>query len=303
MAEASKTAERLKETVNRLTADEITDLINADHRCNGPLPSGPTVERIVALCRALLFPGYFSDSGITAAAVPYTIGVDVHELTELLTEQIASAQCFAGGGNSDLTDACSRPSSAEIALQFVESLPELRRLLHTDVQATYLADPAALSTREVIFCYPGLRATCNHRIAHCLHRLGVPILPRMISESAHRETGIDIHPAATIGESFVIDHGTGVVIGATAVLGHHVTIYQGVTLGAKSFVTDAENNPVKGLPRHPQIGNHVVVYSNASILGRVNVGDGAVIGGNVWLTRDVAPGEKVLQGGIKTPNQ
>lgn len=287
-------ADRIKTAIDRLAADEITDLLQTDHRCDGPLPSGTLVERIVALCRALLFPGYFGDSGITAAAVPYTIGVDVHELVSLLASQIASAQCFAGETAAD-SSACRRPTAMETAVSFVESLPALRRTLHTDVRATFLADPAALSTREVIFCYPGLRATCNHRIAHRLYELGVPILPRMISESAHRETGIDIHPAATIGESFVIDHGTGVVIGATAVLGHHVTLYQGVTLGARSFVTDAENNPVKGLPRHPHIGNHVVVYSNASILGCVNVGDGAIIGGNVWLTHDVAPGEKILQ--------
>lgn len=158
-----------------------------------------------------------------------------------------------------------------------------------------MGDPAATSTHEVITCYPGVKATMSHRIAHELVTLGVPVLPRMISEQAHSDTGIDIHPGATIGKAFVIDHGTGVVVGATAIIGDRVKIYQGVTLGARSFVTDDSNNPVKGIPRHPIIGNDVVIYANSTILGRVSVGDGAVIGGNLWVTRDVAPGEKLIQ--------
>ncbi|MDE6116542.1 MAG: serine acetyltransferase, partial [Duncaniella sp.] len=152
-----------------------------------------------------------------------------------------------------------------------------------------------VSTHEVIACYPGVRATMSHRIAHELLKLNVPIVPRMISEQAHSETGIDIHPGAEIGEGFVIDHGTGVVIGATAILGKNVKLYQGVTLGARSFVTDDSNNPVKGIPRHPIIGDNVVIYANSTILGRITIGDNAVIGGNLWVTRDVAPGEKLIQ--------
>ncbi|MCM1109740.1 MAG: serine acetyltransferase [Clostridium sp.] len=293
----SSGARRLDDAICRLAVDNHPS--EACRRgCRGATPpSGHDVERIISLCRALLFPGFFEDKNLTVSAGNYGIGVEVNELMELLAGQIAAALCFEGEGGAVV------PKAEEIALEFIELLPEMRRVLHTDAEATFLADPAAQSSREIIYCYPGLRATCNHRIAHTLQHLGVPVLPRMISESAHRETGIDIHPGATIGESFVIDHGTGIVIGATAILGNHVTIYQGVTLGARNFVTDDNNNPVKGLPRHPILGNNVIVYSNASILGRITVGDGAVIGGNVWLTHDVAPGERIVQAtaGTKRP--
>ena len=185
--------------------------------------------------------------------------------------------------------------AASKAAAFMSRLPELRRLLNSDVRATYYGDPAATSTQEVIYCYPGIRAICNYRIAHELVLLDVPIIPRMISELAHAETGVDIHPAATIGESFTIDHGTGIVIGATAIVGENVKIYQGVTLGAKSFDLDKDGNPVKGEPRHPIIGNNVIIYSNASILGRITIGDNAVIGGNIWVTENVAAGERLIQ--------
>ena len=182
-----------------------------------------------------------------------------------------------------------------MAADFIEQLPELRRTLHTDVQAMYLGDPAAVSYEEVIYCYPAIKAIINHRIAHQLFTQGVPVIPRMISEMAHSETGIDIHPGATIGKHFAIDHGTGVVIGATSIIGNNVKIYQGVTLGAKSFDLDENNNPIKGIPRHPIIGNNVIIYSNATILGRITIGDNAVIGGNIWVTTDVAEGEKLVQ--------
>lgn len=290
--ESGNAGSRMSRAIELLSADDrLTEMCHRQW-CGKPLPSVTDVERVIGLCRALIFPGYFSDSTMTAAEIPHRIGVDLHSLLHMLTAQIEAAHRF-GADECQALPLTATPD--ELALRFVENLPEIRRLLYTDVRATYLADPAAVSTREIIYCYPGIRATLNHRVAHTLYHLGIPILPRMISESAHRETGIDIHPAATIGESFVIDHGTGIVIGATAILGHHVTIYQGVTLGAKSFATDADNNPVKGLPRHPIIGNRVVIYSNASILGRVTVGDDAVIGGNVWLTRNVAPGEKIVQ--------
>ena len=159
----------------------------------------------------------------------------------------------------------------------------------------FRSDPAAHSQAEIIFCYPGLRAICNYRIAHKLLELDVPFIPRIISEMAHSETGIDIHPAAKIGLSFTIDHGTGVVIGATSIIGNNVTIYQGVTLGAKNFPLDDDGNPIKGIPRHPIIGDNVIIYSNATILGRITIGDNAVIGGNLWVTQDVAPGSRVQQ--------
>ena len=188
-----------------------------------------------------------------------------------------------------------REEAVKIAAEFLKSLPELRKILTTDVIAAYNGDPAAESYGEVIFCYPAIRAISNHRIAHQLLKLGVPLIPRMISEMAHSETGIDIHPAATIGSYFTIDHGTGVVIGATAIIGNNVKIYQGVTLGAKSFPLDENGNPIKGIPRHPIIKDNVIIYSNASILGRITIGEGATIGGNIWVTEDVPAGARVMQ--------
>ena len=217
---------------------------------------------------------------------PMYITVTMKEVDELVA---CGVDILAVQGTSAL-----RPDGSTAA-QFIEMLPEMRRVLHTDVHATYCGDPAAVSTEEVIFCYPGLKAIINYRIAHALLTLGVPIIPRMISEIAHSETGIDIHPGATIGEHFSIDHGTGVVIGATAIIGNNVKLYQGVTLGAKSFDYDEDNNPIKGIPRHPIIGDNVVIYSNTSVLGRIHIGNNAIIGGNIWVTDDVADNEKLTQ--------
>jgi len=161
--------------------------------------------------------------------------------------------------------------------------------------AAYNGDPAAKSFGEVIFCYPSIRAISNYRIANTLLKLNVPLIPRIITEMAHSETGIDIHPGATIGDFFTIDHGTGVVIGETAIIGHNVKMYQGVTLGAKSFPLDANGNPIKGIVRHPNIGNNVIIYSNSTILGTIKVGDNAVIGGNIWVDSDVPEGAKMVQ--------
>ena len=182
----------------------------------------------------------------------------------------------------------------EIAQNFIESIPELRRLLGTDVKAIFDGDPAAVSHQEVILCYPSLVAMIHYRMAHCLLKLGVPILPRVITELAHSLTGIDIHPGAQIGEYFSIDHGTGVVIGETAIIGNHVQLYQGVTLGAKSFKFDENGNPIN-IPRHPIIEDNVVIYSNTSVLGRVTIGHDSIIGGNVWLTLDLPPYSKFFQ--------
>jgi serine O-acetyltransferase len=169
-------------------------------------------------------------------------------------------------------------------------------LLIEDVQAAFQGDPAAQSPSETIFCYPGIYAITNHRIAHELYKLGVPVIPRIVSENAHTITGIDIHPGAKIGRSFFIDHGTGVVIGETAIIGNRVRIYQGVTLGAKSFPLDEKGNPVKGVDRHPIIEDDVVIYAGATILGRITVGARSVIGGNVWLTQSVPPDSSLSQG-------
>ncbi|MCC8072147.1 MAG: serine acetyltransferase [Bacteroidales bacterium] len=290
--EASATAALVERLAN---PDSLTNMCHMRWR-GEPLPSDVEASRIINLCRRLLFPGFFGDGVVTRSNIHYHVGLALEELESILTPQVAAALCFAPGedeASQSMTSILHRAS--EITQAFIESLPEMRQLLSTDVVATYRGDPAAISTEEVIFCYPGLRATCNHRVAHRLMELGVPLLPRMISEHAHRETGIDIHPGAKIGASFTIDHGTGVVVGATAIIGTNVKIYQGVTLGARSFDLDENNNPIKGIPRHPIIGDNVVIYSNTTLLGRITVGSGAVIGGNLWITEDVAPGEKLVQ--------
>jgi serine O-acetyltransferase len=186
-------------------------------------------------------------------------------------------------------------AGAELASRFLLTLPKVRVLLDSDVLAAYQGDPAARSVDEVLLCYPGVRALISHRLAHELYKLGLPLIARVIAELAHADTGIDIHPGATIGSGCFIDHGTGVVIGETAILGERVRIYQNVTLGAKSFPTDADGNLVKGQPRHPIVEDEAVIYAGATVLGRVTIGRGAVIGGNVWLTRSVPPGSLVTQ--------
>ena len=282
----------LRNTIKALSCKEnIKDVCHL-RQYGEPLPSQQSVARIVDLCRGLIFPGFFGDSDVNHNNVTHYLGIRCEQLREVLIEQITAGLCF-NKQDSDLADL--KASAKAKADLFIANLPELRRLLFTDVKATYLGDPAAISTDEVIYCYPAIRAISNYRIAHELVKLEVPIIPRMISEQAHSETGIDIHPAATIGEGFTIDHGTGIVVGATAIIGNNVKLYQGVTLGAKSFDTDADGNPIKGIPRHPIIGDNVVIYSNASILGRINIGANAVIGGNIWVTEDVAEGEKLVQ--------
>ena len=182
----------------------------------------------------------------------------------------------------------------KMADDFVQALPEIARLLHTDALAVMHNDPAVKSMQEVILCYPVVKVMVHYRTAHQLHLQGVPIIPRVITEMAHSATGIDIHPAAQIGEHFCIDHGTGVVIGATSVIGNHVMLYQGVTLGAKNFSYDANGVPID-MPRHPILEDYVTVYSNTSILGRVRIGHHTIVGGNVWLTHNVPPHSRVLQ--------
>lgn len=183
----------------------------------------------------------------------------------------------------------------EVAASFLKGLPEIQRLITTDVEAIAHIDPAVTDFKEIVFCYPAVTAMLHYRTAHLLHALGVEVIPRMLTEHAHSVTGIDIHPATTIGEYFAIDHGTGVVIGATAIIGNHVTLYQGVTLGAKNFTYGNDGRPLD-LPRHPVLEDNVTVYSNASILGRVTIGEGSIIGGNVWLTHSVPKNSRILQG-------
>ena len=286
---------RIDQVIGHLCSiDEMRHVCPTRQGEGEPLLSNQSVRRIVDLASRLMFPGFFTDTDRGPSVLRSVMTLECHELRDLLTEQITAGLCF-DRDNCDTTLEGLRSRAQSDADTFIDSLPALRHILATALNATYLGDPAAVSTHEVIACYPGFRATISYRVAHQLQRQGVPIVPRMITEQAHSDTGIDIHPGAEIGERFVIDHGTGVVIGATAILGNNVKIYQGVTLGAKSFVTDDSNNPVKGIPRHPIIGDNVVIYSNSTILGRVHIGDNAVIGGNLWVTRDVAPGEKLIQ--------
>jgi len=207
--------------------------------------------------------------------------------------------CFTCA-NPEQVDMQERSRFAQsLASDFISYLPEIRRLLITDVEAAYLGDPAANSQSEVIYCYPTIRAIINHRMAHQLLNLGVPLIPRIISEMGHSETGIDIHPGAQIGESFTIDHGTGVVIGSTCIIGNNVKLYQGVTLGAKSFPLDKDGNPIKGIPRHPIVEDNVIIYAQATILGRIRIGANSVIGGNVWVTSSLPPNSKLVQSKAK----
>ncbi len=284
----------LLETIKKLSQVEGFKAICHEQGVNDIMPSIEVLEEVVQLSRSILFPGFFGDAAVNSYSMMYHIGVNVDRLLLLLTQQIKAGMCFDA---ETKTDICSDLDAVakQKATEFINELPTIKEKLHTDVIAAYNGDPAAKSYGEVIFCYPSIRAISNYRIAHALLHLGVPLIPRIITEMAHSETGIDIHPGATIGEFFTIDHGTGVVIGETAVIGTNVKMYQGVTLGAKSFPLDEEGNPIKGIDRHPKIGNNVIIYSNSTILGSITVGDGAVIGGNLWVDEDVPVGAKLAQ--------
>jgi serine O-acetyltransferase len=256
-----------------------------------PLPSRDAVIEIVEALRTVLFPGYYGPSELTEENVAFHIGSTLDRIRRELREQIKRGICFTCNEHDAECDARAESATHD----FLAQLPLVRNRLATDVQAAYDGDPAATSPDEAIFCYPGLLAVMSYRLAHVLHVLKVPLIPRMITEHAHSITGIDIHPGATIGEGFFIDHGTGVVIGETCIIGNRVTLYQGVTLGAKSFPLDEDGKPIKGIDRHPVVEDEVVIYSEATILGRVTIGRGSVIGGNVWLTRGVPPNSVVTQ--------
>lgn len=286
----------LTRTVSELSDAESLKGLFHQHRDGAPLPSGKALEEIIELSRSILFPGYYGKSSVNIKTISFHIGVNVERLQKLLTDQIMAGMWFSkcdceSGDISDEITECSH-KAAEIAVQLIARLPKIRSILATDVVAAYNGDPAAESYAEIISCYPVIKALTNYRLAHELVQLGVPLIPRIISEMAHSETGIDIHPAAQIGSHFTIDHGTGVVIGATCIIGNNVKLYQGVTLGAKSFPLDENGNPIKGIPRHPILEDDVIVYSNATILGRVTIGKGCVVGANLWITKDMKPKTK-----------
>jgi serine O-acetyltransferase len=258
------------------------------------LPSRAVLQQVIEGVSAALFPTHYGRPDLNDESIDYFVGDTLNVALDRLVEQVRRALRF----NPEL-ESIGEPElkerAREITRRFAGSLPEIRALLVSDVQAALAGDPAASSVAEIMLCYPGTIAVLYHRLAHCLHRLGTPFLARLAADIAHTLTGIDIHPAAQIGASFFIDHGTGVVIGETAIIGKHVRLYQAVTLGARRFPTDESGALVKGAPRHPIVEDDVVIYAGATILGRITVGAGSTIGGNVWLTQSVEPGSNVTQ--------
>ena len=289
---SSTYTEILTRAVDQLSDPASLKGLFHQHQDGNPLPSGKVLEEIIDLSRAIIFPGYYGKSKINKHTIRYHIGMAVERLSKLLEEQILAGLCFCcpNAGKGENTPC--KLKAKEMAMQLIADLPEIRKTLATDVEAAFNGDPAAESFGEIISCYPVIKALTNYRIAHRLHTIGVPLIPRIISEMAHSETGIDIHPAATIGHHFTIDHGTGVVIGATCIIGNNVKLYQGVTLGAKSFPLDDNGNPIKGIARHPILEDNVIVYSNATILGRITIGQGSVVGANIWVTESMEPYSK-----------
>jgi len=283
----NETLRRNVAVLSKHTEDERRMMPSA---MQAPLPSVSDVETIVGLIKGIIFTDYFHRRQPDEQLRSYQIGVSMEELYRLLRQQIARGLQFCDECQEDDVLA----TGERLALRFIDQLPEIKRLLYTDVQAMFDNDPAAQTYGEVIFCYPVVDTMVHYRIAHCLHQMEVPVIPRIITEQAHSKTGIDIHPGAQIGEYFAIDHGTGVVIGETSIIGNHVTLYQGVTLGAKSFKYDEQGNMLN-IPRHPIIEDHVTVYSNASILGRITIGHHSVVGGNIWVTNSVPPYSRLQQ--------
>ena len=270
----TKTIEILERNVRQLSrqTEQETRMMP---QTEASLPSVEQVKKIINLVKS-------------------NIGVHMEELLQTLTRQISYGLQFGEKSDVIMSRQQAQDKARDLTLQLIDALPEIKRLLYTDVQAMFDNDPAAINYGEIIFSYPVTKAMIHYRIAHKLHDLQVPVIPRIITELAHSETGIDIHPGAQIGEYFAIDHGTGVVIGETSIIGNHVTLYQGVTLGSKSFKKDADGNMLN-IPRHPIIEDNVTIYSNASILGRITIGHDSVIGGNIWVTHDVAPNSRVQQ--------
>jgi serine O-acetyltransferase len=299
---AMATDTRIKESELVNVTDRIvstyTEQKSISHLGHCPLPNYETIIEVIESLKDILYPGYRRRDGLHMGNVAYHVGEVVDRLHDQLTEQIARALRHEAG--KELT--CDPQQRADFealgqakTVTFLQQLPALRTALTLDVEAAYAGDPACKSLDEVIFCYPGLEAITVYRLAHLLHKLGVPLIPRMMTEWAHGRTGIDIHPGANIGKYFFIDHGTGVVIGETTDIGEWVKLYQGVTLGALSFPTDAEGNLVRGAKRHPTIEDHVVIYANATVLGgKTIIGHDSVVGSSVWLTYSVVPYTTVI---------
>lgn len=279
------------------TVKALSDISNDDRSltslCPQGLPSLKNVKEIISLLWKVFFPELFFERTSIVSRMEYRIGIATERLLELLQEEIAIG--LSCRGETDEADTRNNSEAHELSLKIIGCLPELKRKLYTDIHAIMRKDPAAGNEVEIIISYPSIKAMLHHRFAHLIFSLNIPYLPRIISELAHSQTGIDIHPGAKIDEYFAIDHGTGVVIGETCIIGKSVTIYQGVTLGAKSFQYDKEGVPMN-VPRHPIIEDNVTIYSNASVLGRITIGHDTIIGGNVWVTDNIPPYSRIVQG-------
>lgn len=306
-----------KEAVLARVAEQLSDYsfleskgVLHEYGDSSLIPSAKALRELVELCRAVFFPGFYDGDGslgrihgLMAGQIAAGLYMDerpkhgeacnVEGIASASPEVVPTARAGIKESRERSDKDTVRQEADRIATLVVERLPEVKALLETDVEAAYRGDPAASTYSEVVSCYPAIRALSIYRLAHVMHTEGVPLIPRILTEMAHSETGIDIHPAAQIGSHFTIDHGTGVVIGATTIIGNNVKLYQGVTLGAKSFPLGKDGVPIKGILRHPILKDNVIVYSNATILGRVTVGEGAVIGGNMWITDDVPAGAKL----------
>jgi serine O-acetyltransferase len=294
MATDFRRKEQLTDLTDRIV-DSYQEIGSINHLGHCPLPSTNAIVEILEDLKEILYPGYRRRQNLHLGNVTYYVGDLIDSLHDRLTQQIARAMRYA----DDLleTDQCGsqrvpdyEAAGQDHAIRFLEALPDIRRLLATDTDAAFEGDPAATNVDEVIFCYPGLEAVTVHRLAHQLQLQGVPLIPRIMSEWSHGQTGIDIHPGARIGPSFFIDHGTGVVIGETCDIAENVKIYQGVTLGALSFPRDHDGQLVRGAKRHPTIERGVVIYANATVLGgHTVIGADSVIGASASVTRSVAP--------------
>jgi len=296
------------EQINLFSDNDITSVVDTlcdpesyhavYHRANHDIamPSIEDLNEIVYKLKSIIFPGFFAHSELRPETMKYYIGSTLDSLFRELAEQIKRGECFSCPEGQEASCIDCDVRSRIKTKQFLHTLPKIRSLLALDAQAAFSGDPAAKGLGETIFCYPSMAALTNYRIAHELYLLDVKLIPRIITEMAHSVTGIDIHPGAMISDGLFIDHGTGTVIGETCIIGKNVRIYQGVTLGAKSFPLDETGQPIKGIPRHPIVEDDVIIYSGATILGRITIGKGAEIGGNVWVIRDVPPGAKIIQG-------
>lgn len=306
-AQAAQEPAQLREAGARLELEQVVAGLRAARRRwregqrrsgelgGRELPDRATLATIIEGLRGALFPMRLGPPDLRPDSEDYYVGHTLDSVLTALRAQVALELRHAARQRGSVPGPEVEERSQAIVTSFANSLPAIRGLLDSDVVAAFEGDPAARSVDEVLLCYPGIRATINHRIAHCLYTLGVPLLARVIAELAHGETGIDLHPGAQIGPGLFIDHGTGVVIGETAVIGRRVRIYQNVTLGAKSFAVAKDGSLQKGLPRHPVVEDEVVIYAGATVLGRVTIGRGSVIGGNVWLTHSVPPGSHITQ--------